>query len=46
VEVVLSLPSSVGLDPAGEAFRTEATMDKPFVEVGTLLSEQRCLCDQ
>jgi hypothetical protein len=46
VEVVLPPPSGVGLDPAGEAFWTEATMDKPFVEVGALLSEQCRLCDQ
>src|SRR6516162_8441874 len=46
VEVVVSPPSGMGLDPTCEAFRTKPAMDKPFVEVGALLSEQRCLCDQ
>jgi len=46
VEVVVSPPGGVGLDPACEAFRKKPAMDKPFVEVGALLSEQRCLCDQ
>jgi len=46
VDVVLSAAGRVRLDPSGEVLRPQATVDKLFVEVGALLSEQRRLRDQ
>ena len=43
VDVVLPSSDRMGLDPAGEALRPEATVDLPFVEVSPLLPKQRCL---
>ena len=45
VQIVLPSPCSVGLNPAGEAFRPETTVDLPLVEIRALLPEQRCLRD-
>ena len=46
VDVVLPSSDRMGLDPAGEALRPEATVDLPFVEVGPLLAQKCCLRDQ
>jgi hypothetical protein len=43
VDVILPPSDRVSLDPSGKALRSQATMDLPFVEVGSLLTEQRCL---
>lgn len=39
VNVVLSPADGMGLDSAGEAFRPQATVDLPLVEVGAFLPE-------
>ena len=46
VDVVLPSSDRMGLDPAGEALGPEATVDLPFVEVGPLLPQKRCLRNQ
>src|SRR6516225_1189831 len=44
MHIVSSLPGSMCLNATGKALRSQATMNLPLVEIGSLLSKERRLC--